>query len=143
MKQLLLASVTALLAAPVSGQEIATTYPFAGSFEDAAFAVESAIVGRGLVIDYVSHTGEMLARTAADVGSNVELFKQADVFLFCSAQVSREVMEADPVNIAFCPYGIFVSDRAGEITVGYRNYPQGAMQKVQALLDGIVKEALE
>lgn len=143
MKPMILASAMAMLAAPAFAQELATTYPFKGSFEDATFAVESAIVGRGLVIDYVSHTGEMLARTAADVGSDVELFKAADVFLFCSAQVSREVMEANPMNIAFCPYGIFVTDTAGEISVGYRNYPEGEMQKVQALLDEIVQEAIK
>jgi len=104
--------------------------------------VESAIVGRGLVIDYVSHTGDMLNRTAADVGSDVKLFEAADVFLFCSAVVSRKVMESDPMNIAHCPYGIFVADREGQVTIGHRNYPEGAMQKVQALLDEIVREAV-
>lgn len=71
------------------------------------------------------------------------LFKEADIFVFCSAVVSRKVMEADPMNIAHCPYGIFVADRAGEVIVGYRNYPQGVMQEVQALLDGIAREAVE
>ena len=47
--------------------DIATTYAFDGSFDDATFSLESAIVGRGLVIDWVSHSGEMLNRTAADV----------------------------------------------------------------------------
>lgn len=121
----------------------AITYPFDGDFEDAAFAVESAIIGKGLVIDYVSHTGEMLSRTAADVGSDVELFAEADIFLFCSAQLSRKVMEADPMNIAHCPYGIFVAERGGEVMIGYREYPEGPMQEVQALLDEIVQEALE
>lgn len=120
----------------------ATVYGFDGSFEDAAFGVESAIVGRGLVIDYVSHVGEMLARTGADVGSDVELFTEADIYLFCSAVVSREVMEADPMNIAHCPYGIFVAERDGEVMVGYRNLPEGPMQEVQALLDGIAREAV-
>ena len=112
------------------------------SFEDATFSVESAIIGRGLVIDLVSHTGEMLERTRADVGSDIVLFDAADVFLFCSASLSRKVMEADPMNLAHCPYGIFVSDREGEVTVGYRNYPEGPMQEVQAFLDEIVREAV-
>ena len=46
------------------------------------------------------------------------------------------------MNIAHCPYGIFVADRAGEVIVGYRNYPKGPMQQVQALLDEIVQEAV-
>ena len=139
---LLAASAALALAAPAFAQDNATTYPFDGSFSDATFSVESAIIGKGLVIDYVSHTGEMLNRTAADVGSEVEIFAEADVFLFCSAVLSRKVMEADPMNIAHCPYGIFVADRAGEVIVGYRNYPSGPMQEVQALLDEIVREAV-
>jgi uncharacterized protein (DUF302 family) len=134
-----------LIAASVtmaSAQDASTTYPYDGTFEDAAFSVESAIIGKGLVIDYVSHVGEMLSRTGGDVGSDAELFKEADIFVFCSAVVSRKVMEADPMNIAHCPYGIFVADRGGEILVGYRNYPEGAMQEVQALLEDIVNEAL-
>jgi uncharacterized protein (DUF302 family) len=129
-------------AGSATAQETSTTYPFDGSFEDAAFSVESAIVGKGLVIDYVSHVGEMLNRTGADVGSDVTLFNEADIFVFCSAVVSRKVMEADPMNIAHCPYGIFVADQGGKVMVGYRTYPEGPMQEVQALLDDIVREAV-
>lgn len=119
----------------------AITVPFDGSFDDATFAVESAIVGRGLVIDYVSHVGEMLNRTGADVGSDKEIFVAADIFLFCSAVVSREVMEADPMNIAHCPYGIFVTEDSDGVKIGHRDYPDGVMQKVEDLLSDIVAEA--
>jgi uncharacterized protein (DUF302 family) len=112
-----------------------------GSFEDAAFAVETAIVGEGLVIDAVSHVGDMLNRTGADVGSETMLFKAADVFTFCSAVVSREVMEADPMNIVHCPYGIFVAETDDGVMIGRRDYPDGPMDKVEALLDGIIDEA--
>ena len=139
---LLAASAALALAAPAFAQDNTTTYPFDGSFDDATFSVENAIIGLGLVIDYVSHTGEMLNRTAGDVGSGVKIFEAADIFLFCSAVLSRNVMEADPMNIAHCPYGIFVADRAGEVIVGCRNYPKGPMQQVQALLDEIVQEAV-
>lgn len=122
--------------------EGSTVYTFDGTFDDATFSVESAIIGKGLVIDYVSHTGEMLNRTGEDVGSDVELFAEADIFVFCSATLSREVMEADPMNIAYCPYGVFVAERDGEVMIGYRNYPEGEMQKVQDLLDEIVQDAL-
>jgi len=141
MKSLFLSGLLGVLAITAAAEN-ATVYPFDGTFDDATFAVESAILDKGLVIDYVSHTGEMLNRTAADVGSDVELFNAADIFVFCSAKLSREVMEADPMNIAFCPYGIFVADTDGAVSVGYRNYPEGEMQKVQALLDSIVQDAL-
>lgn len=140
MKTLL--TISALIAAgSIAAAEGITTYPVDGSFDDASFGLESAIVGRGLVVDHVSHVGEMLARTAGDVGSEVVLFEAADVYQFCSAVVSRSVMEADPMNIAFCPYGIFVSERDGEVLIGYRNFPEGPMQEVQALLDEIAREA--
>ncbi|AKS45881.1 Uncharacterized conserved protein, DUF302 family [Octadecabacter temperatus] len=141
MKRFLLSACLSVIGT-IAASQGSTVYTFDGSFDDATFSVESAIVGQGLVIDYVSHTGEMLARTAADVGSDVELFTAADIFVFCSASLSREVMEADPMNIAYCPYGVFVAERDGEVMIGYRNYPEGEMQKVQSLLDGIVQEAL-
>ncbi|HBR40630.1 MAG TPA: DUF302 domain-containing protein [Sulfitobacter pontiacus] len=143
MKPLQIAAVLCLCAAPLAAQDQAVTYAYDGSFDDATFAVENAIVGKGLVIDHVSHTGEMLARTASDVGSDVEIFRAADVFLFCSAVVSRKVMEADPMNIAHCPYSIFVTDIDGAVSVGYPTYPDGPMQEVQALLDEITQSALD
>lgn len=127
-------------AAPALAQDVVTR-TFDGTFKDAAFAVETAITNKGLVVDYVSHVGEMLSRTASDVGSDVEIFTEADVFLFCSAVVSRAVMEADPMNVAFCPYSIFVAEREGEVTIGYRKYPDGAMQQAQKLLEEIVADA--
>lgn len=141
MKRLGHAVLALCLGAGAALAQDATTYPFDGSFDDATFAVESAIIDRGLVIDYRSHVGEMLNRTGADVGSDARVYDSADVFLFCSAVLSRKVMEADPLNIAHCPYGIFVTDREGEVAVGYRHLPEGAMQEVQALLDTIAREA--
>ena len=117
--------------------------PFDGSFDDATFAVESAIIGKGLVIDYVSHVGDMLNRTGSDVGSDAMIFKSADIFIFCSAVLSREVMEADPMNIAHCPYGIFVAENDDGVILGYRDYPDGPMDKVEQLLADIVAEASE
>lgn len=123
----------------------AVIYTVAQPFEDVVFGVENAIIGEGLVIDSTSHVGAMLERTRGDVGSDVVLYDAADVFSFCSAAVSREVMEADPLNIQFCPYDIFVytlADAPGETHVGYRDYPDGPMDAVETLLDGIVRSAL-
>jgi hypothetical protein len=64
------------------------------------------------------------------------------------------MMEADPANIAFCPYVIFIyeaADRPGETVVGYRR-PQAAagseasrkaLADIDALLDGIVRDAVK
>ncbi|MCE8517288.1 DUF302 domain-containing protein [Ruegeria pomeroyi] len=143
MKQMLLGAVIALTAGAASAQD-AVTYTTTENFEDVTFGLESAIVGRGLVIDSVSHVGDMLERTRADVGSDVVLFEDAKVFSFCSAALSRKVMEADPMNIVFCPYGIFVAKQPGsdEVTIGFRQFPEGPMQEVQTLLDEIAREAI-
>ena len=95
MKTVLLAAALGIALSAPALAEKPFTYSFDGSFEDATFAVESAIVGQGLVIDFVSHVGEMLNRTGSDVGSDAMIFKNADIFLFCSAVVSRQVMEKD------------------------------------------------
>lgn len=133
----------AILAAAPALADGVTTFQYDGSFDDATFSLESAILDRGLVVDHVSHTGDMLNRTAADVGATERIFDAADVYLFCSAVLSRKVMEADPLNIAHCPYSVFVFERNGQVVIGYRNMPQGPMQEVQALLDDIARSAAE
>ena len=133
-----------LFAASAAGAEEMVTYTTQQSFGDVTFGVENAILNKGLIPENVSHVGEMLERTRADVGSEVVLFQEAEVFSFCSAALSRKVMEADVMNIGFCPYDIFVMQLpdSEEVTIGYRGYPEGAMQEVQNLLDEIVKEAI-
>ena len=121
------------------------------SYEDVRFDLENAIINRGLVIDHISNVGEMLARTAADVGSETQVFVNAEALLFCSARLSRAAMEAAPENVAFCPYSVFLyetPDAPGKVSVGYRPLPeQGseasrtAIAEVNALLAGIVEEA--
>lgn len=135
-------ALSAVLLCPVAvmAQDV-ITYEFDGDFGDATFAVESAIIDRGLVIDFVSHVGEMLNRTGEDVGSDVTIFTNADIFLFCSAAMSRRVMEADPMNIVHCPYSIFVAETDDGVMLGHRAYPDGPMQEVEAMLDAIIIEA--
>ena len=131
-----------LLTGAVFAQDAVLT-PYDGSFEDAAFSLESAIIDKGLNIEYVSHVGEMLKRTGADVGSDKQIFEAADIFVFCSAVVSRAVMEADPLNIAHCPYSIFVMKTNDVVMLGRRTFPEGPMNMVGDLLDEIIADAAE
>lgn len=127
----------------------AILYEFDGSFEDATFLTKEAIIGQGLTIDYVSHVGEMLARTKNDVGGSKDIFQNAEAYLFCSASISRRVMEKDPMNVAHCPYSVFViqipggqtTGDEGKIFIGHRDLPDGAMQEVEDLLRKIAEEA--
>jgi uncharacterized protein (DUF302 family) len=136
-------AAAALLATPAMAADV-VAYTVEAPFEDVAFDLKLAIENRGFVIDSTSHVGDMLNRTAADVGATRTLFTKADVLQFCSATVSRKAMEADIMNIAQCPYGIFAfetPDRPGVVTVGYRAMPEGAMKEVEAILDAIAREA--
>ena len=136
-----LTALTILATSAAAEEAIVTQYD--GAFEDARFSVENAIVNKGLVIDYVSRVGEMLNRTGTDVGSDKTLFENAEIFIFCSAVISREVMEEDPMNIVHCPYSIFVAETADGVMIGHRDFPAGPMDKVEALLKEIVAEATE
>lgn len=142
-KFLATAAMAACLAFPVRAADGVVTYSTDDSFGDVVFGLENAIIDAGLVIDAVSHVGDMLERTKEDVGGTVTIFEKADVYSFCSAAVSRRVMETDPMNLVFCPYGIFVAQQpGGQVMIGFREYPQGAMQEVQSMLDGIARAAI-
>ncbi len=144
MKALVIAAGLAL-AASSSLADSMISYTSTDSYEDVVFGLENAIVDQGLVIDAVSHVGDMLERTKADVGSDVTIFTKAEVFSFCSANLSRKVMEADPTNLRFCPYGIFVAqtpDKPDQTIIGYRSMPEGPMKEVEALLDTIARTAI-
>jgi hypothetical protein len=116
-------------------------------FADVVQAVQNGIINRGYVVDYHGFIGDMLKRTATDVGANKTLYENAEFFTFCSAVLSRKMMEANAGDIAFCPYVIFVyaeADDAGTVTLGYRRLPEGGVRsEVNALLSDIITEAAE
>ena len=124
-----------------------------GSFEDVRDAVDMAITDRGMVVNNVSHVGEMLERTGKDLGETRQIFLKAEVLEFCSAVVSRKMMEADPDDIVFCPYAIsvyVVPEKPNEVRIAYRkpqivgsHASQKALKAVDELLSGIVKDALQ
>lgn len=135
------------LGTAASAPEEVVRHATKGSFEDVRDAVVMAIEANGLVVDHVAHVGAMLQRTAKDVGASRELYGKADVLEFCSARYSREMMEADPHQIAFCPYSIAVytlPDEPGRVYVTYRRPPDTkGMAGVRKLLEEIVQEALK
>ena len=122
-----------------------------GAFEDVRQDVADAIVARGFVIDYTARIGEMLSRTAKDVGATTEVYKSAVAMQFCSAKLSRDMFEADPATIAFCPYVIAVYEltaKPGIVHIAYRRFPSIASRPtrktvaaVQRTLDEIIAKA--
>ena len=130
------------------------TYSKKGAqFHDVRDELRLAIESKGLVIDYHGLVNRMLERTGKDVGSARKLYAGAEAFVFCSAALSRKTMEADPANMAMCPYSIVVYEtlsEPGTVRVAYRRpwrgdgspASQAALKEVEALLDAIAREAV-
>ncbi len=147
-----LVALLAVFASAAAAQEL-KVYRKAGSFDDVKFDVSNAITNRGLVTDFTGNVGAMLDRTGKDVGSTKQVYKRAEYVSFCSAKLSRDMIEADAANAGFCPYIVFLYETAakpGEIVVGYRRLPSAgnpatikAFTAINALLDGIAKEAVK
>ncbi len=126
------------------------TYSTKSNFDDVTADVEDAIINRGFVIDYHGFISDMLKRTRKDVGGSKEIFKEAEYYQFCSAKLSREMMEVDPLNIGYCPYIIHVFETAmepGVVHVGYRPIDgsgtgdaKEALEAIDKLLHGIVRD---
>jgi uncharacterized protein (DUF302 family) len=124
-----------------------------GSFADVKERVVFAIENRGLVLNYTAHISDMLERTGKDVGSERRIYAKAEVLEFCSAQLSRATMEADPRNIVYCPYAIAVYQLPKEPDKVYISYRKpgaiGSGQSVRSLraidrlLADIVRDALK
>lgn len=126
----------------------------AGAFEDIKERVVFAIENRGLVVNYTARIGAMLERTGADIGASKTIYANAELIEFCSAALSRAMMEADPANIVQCPHAIAVYVLAGDrgrVYVAYRRFgtegraeaARRAMLKIEQVLADIVSEALK
>ena len=151
-------SLAAVLLALAVGLTPATaeglrTFTKKAAFDDVKFELSNAITAKGLKIDYTGHIGKMLERTGADVGSTKAISKSAEFYTFCSAKLSRDMMEASAANIGYCPYVIFIYETAakpGVVHVGYRRPPSGgrgatkkALAAIDKLLEEIAKEAVK
>lgn len=122
-----------------------------GSFEFARDDIEMAITDRGMVVNNVSHIGNMLERTGKDLGGR-KLYEKAEALEFCSSVISRKMMETDPHNIVFCPYIIAIYTLPGEkdqVHISYRRpqivgttESQKALKAVDKLLDEIIGDVV-
>jgi uncharacterized protein (DUF302 family) len=122
-----------------------------GTFADVRDRVVMALENRGLVLNYTAKVGDMLERTGRDLGSDRRIYGNAEVLEFCSARLSRDTMEADPHNIAYCPYAIAVYTLPKSPGIVYLTYrlPEArgseasrrSLQAVGKLLADVVAEA--
>jgi len=152
MKKLLAAC--ALLCLPFSAQaaeSYSVLFKAQGNYQDIRDNVQMAIEGKGLKITNTNHIADMLDRTGKDIGETRKVYENAEQFEFCSATISRHMMEADPHAIVMCPYSVVVYQVPGDknIYLAYRK-PAATRNKalkkplaeLEALLTDIIKDAM-
>ena len=134
-----------LLALPAAADDGASVVTAKGTFADVKDDLVTAIEQRGLLINSTSHVGDMLQRIGRDLGKTKRIYGQAEVLEFCSATVSRDMMEADPHNLVYCPYTIAIytlPQKPGVVYLAHRKYPRtAALKPVVDLLEGIIADA--
>jgi hypothetical protein len=86
-----------------AGPHPVVSYSKKAKFEDVRDELKLAIESKGLVVDYHAFINRMIERTGKDVGSARKVYVDLQAFVFCSAALSRKMMEADPANAAMCP----------------------------------------
>jgi len=155
----ILATLALLLALPAAqAQELVLDtderriYSITGEFDFYREMVEFAITDEAMVINAVGRIAEMLDRTGTDLGIGERVYLNGESLEFCSALLSRRMMEADPHSIVFCPYVIAIYelvDEPGTVYVGYQRVPlvgdeatRKALQDVEDLLDRVVNNAM-
>lgn len=134
-------------------KDLLTTRVVKRAYADVRIDIQNAIINQGLKIDFNGRLGDMLKRTASDVGAKGDLYVDAEYFTFCSSKLSRAMMDADPVNLGLCPYTMFIYQRAGttdEVTVGYKGMPMRGdaaslktLGEINKLLDSILADATQ
>jgi uncharacterized protein (DUF302 family) len=152
MKKLL--ALCALLCLPLTAQAVESytvLFKAQGAYQDIRDNLQMAIEGKGLKITNTNHIADMLERTGKDIGETRKVYENAEQFEFCSATISRHMMEADPHSIVMCPYSVVVYTLPNDKTV-YLAYRKPAATKnpalkkqlaeLEKLLTDIIKDAM-
>jgi uncharacterized protein (DUF302 family) len=152
MKKLLV--VCAMLSLPLTAQaaeSYTALFKAQGEFQDVRDMLQIAIEGKGLKITNTNQIAGMLDRTGKDIGETRKVYENAEQFEFCSATISRQMMEADPHSIVMCPYSGVVYTIPNDKT-GYLAYRKPADTKnpslkktlveLEKLLTDIIKDAM-
>ncbi len=123
-----------------------------GNFDDVWDSLKFALNQRGMVISSVSHIQEMLDRTGKALGRTKKIYLKAKVMEFCSAVISRNMLERNPHFISFCPYQIMVytlPDNEERVYLSYRhliwndNSNRDVLQPVENLLHDLVQDVID
>jgi uncharacterized protein (DUF302 family) len=108
---------------PSSNAAIATASKSGTRYQDVRDDLLLTIETKGFMVGAIGDLGGMLARSAADFGLK-PVYLQAEYFNFCPAAIAHELIAADPTNLAYCPFQLFLYETIatpGTVVVGYRH----------------------
>jgi len=97
--------------------------------------LQEVIQEEGLIPGQVTHISDMMARTGTALGKQQEIYREAVIVQFCSAQIAWLMAEEDPRQISHCPLAItlYVLPRHLEITyISYRSPGNDTPAKIKA-----------
>jgi len=124
-----------------------------GDFSEIKDFLLQSITERGIKISSTSYISKMLERTREDVGGGKHIYKNAEAIGFCSATLSRQMMESNSHHIVFCPYTIVIYELAsqpGTIYLSFRRpfYSDATLNDksltdIDILLTDIIKDVIE
>lgn len=153
MKKLFLLALLAFMAGTaIAAENYTVIFKAKGSYEEVRDFIRMGIESEGLVINNVGHIADMLERTGKDLGATKKVYEYGEQFEFCSATLSRTMMEADPHAIVLCPFIISVYQMPGDKTVylsyrkpAYTKNPKlkKALAEIEKLQIKIIKGAIE
>ena len=139
MKKLLVA--WAMLCLPLSAwavEDFVVVFKTQGNYQDVRDMLEIAIESKGLKITNTNMVANMLERTGEVVGSTKLLYTGGEQMNFCSASISRHMMDADPHAMVLCPYSISVYAMPNDKNV-YLAYRKPAATKNPALKKSLME----
>lgn len=133
---------------PYKQTSASVTYQVDGEFEDVKENLVMAIENKGAVISYTAHSSEMLNRTAITLNINKTIYQDAEIILFCKAELSHKMVQDDPHNLVLCPYPIAIYTLKNAPDVVYLSihtspYGLSSYEPVYRLLVEIINETIE
>jgi len=150
-KLLALCALLCLSLPVVAAENYIVVFKTQGAYQDVRDSLEAAIEGKGLKVNHSNKIAAMLDRTGKDLGASKRVYEEAEQLEFCSATLSREMMEADPHAIVMCPYivAVYTVPNDKNVYLAYRKPPatknpalKKALAGVEKMLTEIIRDAM-
>ena len=90
------------------GDKLTRIFSIEEDYADAKQDLLDAIADKGLVVSYTAHAKKMFDRTAKVTGEKTPVYDHAEIVLFCKADLSQDLVQANPHNLILCPYAIAI-----------------------------------